>query len=198
MNVAGVYRITNLLNNRHYIGVSKTVKSRLTTHKRKLRNGNHPNKLLQKDFKKYKGNFEFALVEKVRDVNSLAGYEERYIRQFNSFSSGYNRTTSSGYSPVRSSTGSEYQRAKQQKDLDNLRKDLSVMYRGYERLFDKNRCLKLETDLLKKDISLLVMMLSNFNVRKVYGPIDINNEPGMHVETYKALIDLLGSYDSTV
>lgn len=50
---AGLYVITCLLQQKHYIGESATVTSRLRAHKSRLRRGIHENRLLQADFHKY-------------------------------------------------------------------------------------------------------------------------------------------------
>jgi hypothetical protein len=50
---SGIYCITCLKNNKHYIGQSKNVKARLNAHKNKLRRKLHDNSELQKDFNLY-------------------------------------------------------------------------------------------------------------------------------------------------
>ena len=50
---SGVYIITCLPQHKHYVGVSNTVRSRLTAHKSKLRRGCHENQELQHDFQVY-------------------------------------------------------------------------------------------------------------------------------------------------
>ena len=50
---SGIYVITCIKNQKHYIGQSKNVKSRLCAHKNKLRRGIHENLTLQKDFNQY-------------------------------------------------------------------------------------------------------------------------------------------------
>lgn len=50
---SGVYTITNMKNNKVYVGYSKNTERRLKEHKYALRNGTHHNLLLQRSFDKY-------------------------------------------------------------------------------------------------------------------------------------------------
>src|SRR4051812_47012460 len=50
---AGLYIITCISTNRHYIGESDTVINRINSHKNQLRRGNHFNQNLQNDFDNY-------------------------------------------------------------------------------------------------------------------------------------------------
>ena len=49
----GIYKITNLKNNKGYIGQSTDIKTRWINHKRELRNNIHRNPHLQNAFNKY-------------------------------------------------------------------------------------------------------------------------------------------------
>ena len=49
----GIYSITNIINNKKYIGQSVDIKSRLRNHKWELRHNRHFNDHLQKSFNKY-------------------------------------------------------------------------------------------------------------------------------------------------
>jgi len=56
----GLYRITCIKNNKHYIGQSSNVKSRLNKHLNCLRHQKHENLFLQQDFNHYgEHNFQF-------------------------------------------------------------------------------------------------------------------------------------------
>lgn len=50
---SGLYVITCIPKNKHYVGESKTVRGRLNNHKTLLRQGIHPNRALQTDFNTY-------------------------------------------------------------------------------------------------------------------------------------------------
>jgi group I intron endonuclease len=59
-NNIGIYKITNLVNNRYYIGSSLDIKRRWDTHRRMLNKNNHHNDFLQKSWNKHGGdNFKF-------------------------------------------------------------------------------------------------------------------------------------------
>ena len=79
IKITGIYVIQ--YKDRAYFGSSVCVKSRLNTHKRELKNGNHCNKHLQNVYNKYGEKFEFKLVEECsREV--LRHKEQHYIDSF--------------------------------------------------------------------------------------------------------------------
>lgn len=60
---SGVYKITNLINGKFYIGSSHTLYIRIKTHLRELKHNRHCNKHLQNAWKKYgKDNFKFEII----------------------------------------------------------------------------------------------------------------------------------------
>lgn len=62
--IIGIYRITNLINGKSYIGSSIDVYFRLKTHKYRLNNQSHENSFLQRAWNKYtESNFEFVVIE---------------------------------------------------------------------------------------------------------------------------------------
>ena len=61
---SGVYTITCLINNKVYVGNSKNLSKRLSTHKTKLKSNKHANEHLQNAYNKYGvENFEFETLE---------------------------------------------------------------------------------------------------------------------------------------
>ena len=61
----GIYKITNLKNNKGYIGQSSDIKKRWRNHKFELKNNIHNNPYLQNAFNKYgEEAFEFRIIEK--------------------------------------------------------------------------------------------------------------------------------------
>lgn len=87
-NKPGLYKITNLTNNKVYIGQSIKVKSRLQNHKRLLTKGMHPNKHLQNAWNETNGKFIFELLEYI-DVCDLDAIEDKYILMYRSNMSEY-------------------------------------------------------------------------------------------------------------
>lgn len=93
MNIQGIYKITNLKNNKIYIGSSNNLKQRLRQHKSFLKLNEHCNKHLQSSYNKYGiENFKFEILELVEEKN-LEDKEEYYINLFDSTNNkkGYNK-----------------------------------------------------------------------------------------------------------
>lgn len=61
--ITGIYKITNLVNNKFYIGSSTNLKLRKINHFSRLKNNNHANKHLQSSYNKYgKENFIYEII----------------------------------------------------------------------------------------------------------------------------------------
>lgn len=76
----GIYKITNLVNNKIYIGSSISLGERWTNHKISLRNNKHDNIHLQRAYNKYgKDNFKFDIIEYVDNVDILIDREQHWI-----------------------------------------------------------------------------------------------------------------------
>jgi len=89
---SGIYQIKNLINNKVYIGKSKSLKQRLNVHLSELRNNKHHSFHLQRSVNKYGiENFEYSILEYC-DVENLSIKEDAYILSYNSTSrqKGYN------------------------------------------------------------------------------------------------------------
>ncbi len=77
LNIPGVYTITNILNNRIYVGCSKNVRKRLNWHRCLLKSNKHSNDRLQKSFNKYgEKSFKFELLTECTE--ELIFSEEHY------------------------------------------------------------------------------------------------------------------------
>lgn len=85
-----IYKITNILNQKSYIG--KTIRDpeiRWNEHKQ---DNKHPNLPLQRAFKKYGiDSFSFEIIEEVKE-ELLDEREKYYIKKFNTYKQGYNAT----------------------------------------------------------------------------------------------------------
>ena len=89
----GIYSITNTKNGKQYIGQSINIHERWKKHKYRLNKGIHINPHLQNAWNKYgKNSFEFKIL-KICKVKYLSRFEKLYIRIFDTFKNGYNRTT---------------------------------------------------------------------------------------------------------
>lgn len=97
MKGCGIYKITNKINNKVYIGQSVHVERRINEHKNLLRNNKHHNQHLQHSYNKYgKKNFIFNIICEC-EANELNEKEIFYIKKYNSFLDGYNLTPGGSY-----------------------------------------------------------------------------------------------------
>lgn len=79
---SGIYKITNIINNKVYIGSSQNLKKRFYGHIRSLRKNEHKNKFLQNAFNKYgEQNFTFEII-KFCDEKFLIKEEQKFIDIF--------------------------------------------------------------------------------------------------------------------
>ena len=94
----GVYKITNIINGKVYIGESMNIEERWNEHEKELKCGNHHSYKLQKDYNTYgKDNFKFEVLEEIdKDLKPIIQkcllyiLEDKYIKQYNSINKGYN------------------------------------------------------------------------------------------------------------
>lgn len=97
----GIYKITNVINDKCYIGYSKQIDERKSQHFRQLKNNKHENIKLQRAFNKYGlDNFKVEYLKLFDDYDlQMLRYEEKnFINIFDSFKHGYNLTAGVEYS----------------------------------------------------------------------------------------------------
>lgn len=86
----GIYKITNQINNKVYIGSSINLEKRWVNHKCLLKNLKHSNAKLQRAVNKYGlNNFIFEIIL-VCESDELLKFEQYYIDLFTSYKLGYN------------------------------------------------------------------------------------------------------------
>lgn len=90
---AGIYKITNKINGKYYIGSSNNLNYRKSTHLSRLRRGKHGNKQLQASFTKNgEDSFLFEIVELLENatVKEVRGLEQTYLDGVKDWSLCYN------------------------------------------------------------------------------------------------------------
>lgn len=88
--ISGIYKITNKINGKCYIGQSNDIKRRWKEHRSKY--SWKTNHVIYRAFKKYGfENFTFEIVEEC-EIELLSEKEIYYISKFNTYNDGYNET----------------------------------------------------------------------------------------------------------
>ena len=87
---SGIYRITNTINGKVYIGSASDLAKRWSRHRTELNRGEHPNKHLQSSWNKYgEASFVHEVIERV-EPGKLIEREQFYIDQLLNTGSLYN------------------------------------------------------------------------------------------------------------
>lgn len=97
--MVGIYKITNLIDNKVYIGQSKNLKSRLGGHKSCLKHNHHSNIYLQRAYNKYGAeNFKFEIIEECEE-DKLTEREQYWIDFYGGMNSNSNYNFKEASSP---------------------------------------------------------------------------------------------------
>lgn len=89
----GIYKITNINNNKVYIGSSSDIERRFLEHKRDLKENKHHSYKMQNDFNLNKNieDFVFEVIENINGSKAdLFRREQFYIDKYDAYNSGYN------------------------------------------------------------------------------------------------------------
>jgi group I intron endonuclease len=90
-NVHGIYKITNKVNGKFYIGSAVNIKERWDKHRSDLYNRSHKNPHFLAAWNKYgERNFKFEVIEFVEDKKLLLMREQHWINWFDASKNGYN------------------------------------------------------------------------------------------------------------
>lgn len=131
----GIYKITNAVNGKVYIGKSENIHHRWKQHIRELNKNKHSNAYLQNAWNKYsQANFEFSIVYEALDNEDLDELEIKFISEYNSFNDeyGYNLTSGGEGSKRAESTKEKisvgYRRNRSTLTFDDVRHIKMLMY----------------------------------------------------------------------
>ena len=95
---SGIYKITNTINQKIYVGSSVNLKKRFNTHINSLIKNTHHSKTMQRAYNKYgKDSFIFEVVELVELKENLLIREQYYMDELNPFGdNGFNNERIAG------------------------------------------------------------------------------------------------------
>jgi group I intron endonuclease len=129
MNKVGIYKITNKINGKFYIGSSKQIERRWWEHQNDLNKNKHVNQKLQSAWSQHGSNeFEFTIIETV-DESQLLIREQFYLDTFKPHLIGYNISdTASG--------GDNFTNNPNKEDIRQRLSDLNLEYKNP--MFGKN------------------------------------------------------------
>lgn len=135
----GIYKITNNVNNKIYIGQSINIEKRWQHHKLEAnnKNQNQYNYLIHRAFRKYGiKNFSFEIIEECLS-NELNDKEKYWIKYYNSYKNGYNMTAGGDTGPIMPGEQNPNTFLTNQ-DVEQIRKDTllglipSIQYEQYK------------------------------------------------------------------
>lgn len=123
----GIYSITNIINNKKYIGsTAKSFDSRWKKHITNLKNGGHASHHLQSSWNKYgEDNFVFKIEEVVDSLENLLNLERDYITKYDSYNNGYNENPDPNFSPMLNKNTQEKVSEGMKKYWERLKEELS-------------------------------------------------------------------------
>ncbi len=123
----GIYSITNIINNKKYIGsTAKNFISRWKKHITNLKNGGHASHHLQNSWNKYgEDSFIFTIEEVVDSIDNLLTLEKEYIAKYDSYNNGYNENPDPNFSPMLNKNTQEKVSMSMKKYWEKLKEELS-------------------------------------------------------------------------
>lgn len=95
-----VYKITNKINGKEYIGLTNNYDRRLKRHWSDLKRGVHENSFLQKEWEQYGAdNFFHTLLESEISEENISEKECLWIKIFDTYHNGYNQNEGGNFGP---------------------------------------------------------------------------------------------------
>jgi group I intron endonuclease len=137
MSLGAIYIITNIINQKIYIGSTSNHIRRKKDHFNKLRTNKHHSPHLQKSFNKYgEENFIFEILEHVENLNDLLDREQYYLDLYKSYdhTRGYNickiAGNTTGYSHTEETKAKISKINKGRTPSEETRKKISELRKG--------------------------------------------------------------------
>lgn len=155
----GIYKITNIKNNKMYIGSSKNIEFRWKEHIYNLNNNKHHSIKLQRAWNKCSADiFKFEIIEEVFDLNNLLEREQYWLDKTKCYESkfGYNISKVAGKVP-----NSQIKKANKKKKLlqrkDNYKNDLNNIKNNFLTNIEKYKnIINIKINIREKEISPIV------------------------------------------
>lgn len=115
----GIYKITNIINNKCYVGSSVNITGRWYQHKTELKFNKHHSIKLQRSYNKHGvDNFKYEIIEEC-DIETLIIREQYYIDLFGCYKNGYNSVMSASCPMLGMSHSKETKEILRQKSVGN-------------------------------------------------------------------------------
>lgn len=139
--ISGVYTITNMLNNKIYVGYGIDIRKRFWGHTTKLKNNQHHNRHLQNAWNKHgEESFKFEILEEESIIEFLPSLENYWCNLLNTHSDefGYNIAPTSPFGKISNSKESiELTRNKciGKKRTKEFKEYMSRLYKGKSKPF---------------------------------------------------------------
>jgi len=162
MNISGVYKITNKVNGKVYIGQSKHIEKRWIEHTRKLNKNEHHSKKLQRAWNKNgENNFEFEAI--LLSIDNLDDLELMYIDEYDSVNNGYNMIRD-----VKKLHTFNDDKKSKKKEYNKIRKEVFDNINKYNNLILKNNSQKIADTKLNNISKLIDYIIMNINDNYTY------------------------------
>jgi len=130
-NLCGIYKITNIINNKCYIGKSNNIGNRWSKHLKSLYANSHHSYKLQNDFNEFGiNNFTFQVLEltdsDIKNMDFLR-LEDSYIDKFDSLNDGYNcEDTVEKVNNIIQDKIKNYKKSSNTNDKNNIPKNIAL------------------------------------------------------------------------
>jgi group I intron endonuclease len=129
----GIYKISNIINGKFYIGSSNDIKDRWREHICQLNQNKHHNKHLQRAWNKYGAeNFEFNIIEYVENEDDLLKIEQRWLDETKCYNReiGYNVSKTAAGCSLYGEENGFYGKKHNEKTKEHWSEIRKTMYNG--------------------------------------------------------------------